>query len=252
MLNDRLNRAPTTRSARIATVAVVLCMTVVLAAAQTFSTFSGSVFDQTNAYLPDVTLMLTNAQSGAKHEVKSDHTGHFEFVGLPPGDYSLETRIPGFAALRGTLTLTGQNAQRDLVLQVGSLQETVTVAGTSTDQDSSSGAWRMHRRPDPVCGGLPGGGIGMGGNIRAPRKVVSIKPQYPPHLRDANIGGSVVMDARIGTDGTVSSVQVVTAAHPDLAAAAVEAVRQWEFDSTILNCTKVELSMQVTVNFTAQ
>ena len=37
--------------------------------------------------------------------------------------------------------------------------------------------------------------------------------------------------------------------HPDLNAAAMEAVRQWEFDSTILNCTKVEVPMKVTVMF---
>src|SRR5207247_3239124 len=122
MLNDRTNRAPATRAARIATITALVCVTVTIAAAQAvFSTFSGTVLDETNRFIPNVTLILTNAQSQAKYEVKSDRTGHFEFVGLAPGDYQLESSVMGFATLRGTLTLTGQNAQRDLVLQVGSL-----------------------------------------------------------------------------------------------------------------------------------
>ena len=72
-----------------------------------FSTFSGTVFDPLNGYLPGVTMTLTNTQSGAKHEIRSDRSGHFEFVGLPPGSYSLQAVLPGFSLLTGTLDLTG-------------------------------------------------------------------------------------------------------------------------------------------------
>ena len=255
MLNDRTNRMPATRSARIATVAVALSLAVALAAAQTaFATFSGTVFDETNSFVPGATLTLTNPQSRAKYEVSSDRTGHFGFVGLPPGEYQLETQMMGFAPLRGTLTLNGQNARRDLVLQVGSLEETITVSGGSPTADRSSGAARrstsVARRPDPTCSGPAAGG--MGGNIRAPWKIKDVKPTYPQPLIDADIGGTVVLQARIDTEGRVSSVDVASPAHPDLDAAAIEAVRQWEFDSTILNCTKVEVRMRVTVNFVAR
>ena len=182
----------------------------------------------------------------------SDRTGRFEFVGLPSGDYLLETKIAGFATLRGTLTITGQNAQRDLVLQVGSLEETITITGPGTNPwpGRSGGSGPVPRRPDPTCTNLPEGG--MGGNIRAPRKLVDVKPYYPQHLHDAKVSGTVVLQARIDTEGRVSAVEVVSPAHPDLNASAIEAVRQWEFDSTILNCTKVEVAMKVTANFIAQ
>ncbi len=272
MLNQSANRAPATRSARVATFAAVSCLTVALAAAQgSFSTFSGTVFDETNGLLPDVTLILTNAQSRAKHEVKSDSGGHFEFVGLPPGDYQLETKSPGFATLRGTLTLAGEDARRDLVLQIGSLEETITIRGgpTAALQIGSleetitvrggppaspvrpSGSARPTRRPDPTCGNEPATATGdrIGGNIRAPHKLVDVKPHYPQHLYEANIGGTVVLQARIDTEGRVASVEVASPVHPELDAAAIEAVRQWEFDSTILNCRKVEVAMKVTANF---
>ena len=55
MLNARLNRRPLTLPVRIATAAALIGLTVSLAAvaAQRFSTFSGTLTDQTNAVVPD-------------------------------------------------------------------------------------------------------------------------------------------------------------------------------------------------------
>jgi TonB family protein len=259
MLNARVNRAPTTRSARLVTVAASLGLAVAVASAQgPFATFSGSVVDPMNGLLPDARLILTNLQSGAKHEVRSDRTGRFEFVGLPRGDYSLDVTLPGFATLKGQLSLTGQNVQQDINLRVGSLQETITVVGQPGVEDnkplvgsSSKGyqlreARRLKREQTPCAGVQPGN---IGGNLRPPMKLKDVRPRYPRHLKDAGIAGVVVMSARIGTDGAVNDVEVVTPAHPDFDAAAIEAVRQWEFDETLLNCAPVEVSMKVTVNF---
>ena len=78
-------------------------------------------------------------------------------------------------------------------------------------------------------------------------------PVYPQHLQgSARIAGVVSLDARIGPDGFVRDVKVLGAREPDLAQAAVEAVRQWEFDSTLLNCVPVEVAMTVTVNFAVE
>jgi TonB family protein len=250
MLNDRTNRAPVPRSVRFATLAAALLLSAALAAAQAaFSTFSGTVFDEQNGFIPGATLVLTNPQNQSKYEVVTDGTGHFEFVGLPPGDYELETKVMGFATLRGTVTLRGENAQRDLVLHIGSLQETITVSGPGTGPwpARNPNAPRPARRPDPICTGAAAGGLG--GNIRAPHKLVDVKPAYPPQLYAEKVGGTVVLQARIDTEGRISSVEVVTPAHSDLNAAAMDAVRQWEFDSTILNCTKVEVPMKVNVTF---
>jgi TonB family protein len=56
----------------------------------------------------------------------------------------------------------------------------------------------------------------------------------------------------IGIDGTTKDVQVMNSPDPDLGNAAVEAVRQWQFSATLLNCTPIEVRMQVMVNFTIQ
>ena len=128
MLNTRVNRSPITRTARLGIVTALAAIAIAVASAQAaFSTFSGNVFDPLNGYLPGVTMTLTHTQSGAKHEIRSDRTGHFEFVGLPPGSYSLQAILPGFTVLTGTLDLTGRDVQRDVTLKVGQLEETITV-----------------------------------------------------------------------------------------------------------------------------
>jgi hypothetical protein len=47
-------------------------------------------------------------------------------------------------------------------------------------------------------------------------------------------------------------VTVVKSPNPDLEWAAIEAVRQWQFTSTVLNCAAVDVKMRVHVNFVAK
>ena len=258
MLNERTNRAPTTRTARLGIVAALSAIALAVASAQgAFSTFSGTVFDPTNAFLPGVTMTLTNAQSGAKHEIRSDRTGHFEFVGLPPGSYSLQAILPGFSILTGTLDLTGRDVQRDVTLKIGSLEETITVTA-SRPGASASRAPQTPRRTAPDTFGamktcaenMPAAGA-MGGNLRQPTKLVDVKPRYPQELADAGTGGVFVFAALIGTDGTVRDLQTTSGTNPDLELAAATAIRQWEFTPTLLNCVAVDVPMKITVTFRA-
>jgi TonB family protein len=91
-----------------------------------------------------------------------------------------------------------------------------------------------------------------GGHIKPPRKLKDVRPVYPQQLRDAGIAGKVELRATIGIDGSVRDVQVIQSVHPELDAAAVDAVRQWKFDETLLNCAPVDVVMNVTVNFVAK
>jgi len=45
---------------------------------------------------------------------------------------------------------------------------------------------------------------------------------------------------------------VVRDPHPDLSAAVSEAVRQWQFSVTRLNCEPIEVKMTVTADFVPQ
>ena len=259
MLNARLNRRPLTSSARIATAAALMALTVSLAAAaaQRFSTFSGTLTDQTNAVLPNVAVGLTNTATGAKYEVRGDRNGHFEFVGLPDGDYAMAAHEPGFASLKDAITIAGRDVERTIQMELASLQETIRVisgpprsapANADTRAAYRERAQNKRREILEQCAAQGGGGP-LGGNIKQPMKIVDVKPTYPARLSAAKVGGDLVLEAVIGTDGTVTEVSVVSGSDPELDAAAIEAVRQWEFSTTFLNCTPVDVHMKVNVSF---
>ena len=89
----------------------------------------------------------------------------------------------------------------------------------------------------------------MGGNVRAPLKIKDVAPSYPASLRGTGTTGSVVLNVRIGPDGVLDEVNVGSSTHAAFTDAAVEAVRQWQFDATLLNCVPIAVPMTVTVNF---
>ena len=67
----------------------------------------------------------------------------------------------------------------------------------------------------------------------------------------AKIEGVVILGIVIGEDGTVIDTTVLRSI-PALDQAAVDAVRQWMFEPTVLNGEPVEIEMAVTINFTLQ
>jgi TonB family protein len=270
MLNTRLDRGPLTPRTRIAIAAALLIATVSMAGAAAqarFSTLSGTVVDETNGFLPGTTLVLINAAIKARHEVQSDRTGHFEFVGLPPGDYTLQVIQAGFTPFSEAITVAGRDISRAIQLQVGSLQETIRIVAPDKSQAAAAqpisdeeraqktqairqkAQYRQQSATEKCATATTGG---MGGNILQPWKLVDVKPVYPEHLTSARIGGTVTMEALIGTDGIVRDVRIVSSPHPDLDRAAADAVRQWEFTPTILNCTPIEVRMNVTATFEAR
>ncbi len=248
MLNSDTNRMPVTARARAIVIAAIVAVSLGAAAlsAQTFSTFSGSVFDATNRVVPSITITLINAETGALYSIKSAPDGRFQFVGLPPGEYQFEATRPGFETLRGAVTVAGRNVERDLELRVGQIEETITIVA-SASAPSNAAPRRTEWRPGPAHPQCEESAVG--GNIRPPRKLVNVNPVYPEVARASGISGVVVLEALIGRDGVVQTAGVVESPHPALLQAALEAVRQWEFSQTFLNCEPSEVRMRVTANF---
>ena len=265
MLHAHPNRKPLTWHSRIVTTVVLLAVAISVAGlrAQRYSTLSGTVTDQTNAVLPNVTVAVTNAAAQARHEVRTDRTGHFELPGLPDGDYSIAIDEPGFNPIREMVTVAARDVTRAFQMQIGNLHETISVAsgGPAYTPDLEGRAkarqWAEQRMQKVAerCGAAGDTAAvatgNVGGNILQPMKIADVKPRYPENLKAAKVGGVVTLEALIGTDGTVRDVRLVEG-DPDLGAAAADAIRQWEFSPTYLNCTPVEVRMGVTANFVAK
>jgi TonB family protein len=88
----------------------------------------------------------------------------------------------------------------------------------------------------------------VGNGISAPQKIVDIKPIYPEAAKAQNIQGVVILELRIGVDGSVLDAKVLRSI-PLLDDPAVAAARQWQFRPVLLNGAPVEVIMTATVGF---
>jgi protein TonB len=82
----------------------------------------------------------------------------------------------------------------------------------------------------------------------AGNNLTKVNPVYPQEAKAAGVSGVVVLHAIIGKDGTVASLNAVSGPSV-LAAAAIDAVRQWTYKPYLLNGNPVEVDTTITVNF---
>jgi TonB family protein len=182
--------------------------------------------------------------------VKTDRAGQYDFSDLRPGSYTLSVSLPGFETYRAPMNLeTGDYRERTLQLQIGSLQETITVTPGDAPPSYNTGAPRVAPPPPPPPPPAPAGTVRIGGNIKAPRKVRDVRPIYPVAEASQGAEGTVSLIATIGPDGYVRDITIVSSPNGDFAQAASDAVSQWQFTPTLLNGAPVDVRMRVSVYF---
>lgn len=91
--------------------------------------------------------------------------------------------------------------------------------------------------------------IRVGGNVQSAKLVKKVTPLYPALAKQARVQGQVRMNVVIDKAGKVSNIDLVSG-DPELATAAMDAVRQWEYQTTLLNGNPVAVMTTVDVNFT--
>jgi len=90
--------------------------------------------------------------------------------------------------------------------------------------------------------------IRQGGNVQQAKLVNMVRPVYPPLAKQARISGTVRLHAIIAKDGSVIQLEIVQG-HPLLVQSALDAVRQWRYQPTLLNGEPVEVDTTVDVVF---
>ena len=90
--------------------------------------------------------------------------------------------------------------------------------------------------------------ITVGGDVQAGRILQQIQPVYPALARQGRIQGNVQLKAIISADGKVKTLTVVSG-HPLLVDAALNAVRHWTYQPTLLNGVPVEVNTEILVRF---
>lgn len=100
----------------------------------------GTVYDDSKAVIPGVTVTATGAALMGARTVVTDPDGGYRLPALSPGVYTLVFELPGFATVtRQNVTLTiGFTATINVDMSPASLAESVTVSGASPVVDLSS------------------------------------------------------------------------------------------------------------------
>ena len=101
----------------------------------------------------------------------------------------------------------------------------------------------------PARGERPAATIRVGGNVQSTKLVRKVAPVYPPAARDRGVEGTVQLTALIGLDGKVLYLRA-DAGPAELIPASVEAVRQWEYQTTTLNGKPCYVETRIDVRYT--
>jgi protein TonB len=126
-------------------------------------------------------------------------------------------------------TIPTQNPSIKVDIQPGTTSATASAATAQPEVDASE---HVRMSPQTV-------------------QVVSrpVEPAYPVLAKQMKVQGSVVLQALIGKDGLIQSLQVMSGP-AILSAAAREAVKQWRFKPYYQNGAPVDTEARITVNFT--
>jgi TonB family protein len=103
----------------------------------------------------------------------------------------------------------------------------------------------------PTPAGMPNQGstIRVAGGVQAAKLVEKPEVVYPPEAREARIQGVVRMNVLIRADGGVEDATLISG-HPLLVTAAIDVVRRYRYQPTLLNGAPVAVISQVDVLFT--
>jgi len=112
----------------------------VVANAQFRASLRGTVTDTQGAAVPDATVTLTNTATNQKMQTNSDANGIYQFSALGPAPYSLSAEHAGFKTkvLDHVQIIPEQLNSLDLQLDLGEVQQTVTVSGTTQTLDTET------------------------------------------------------------------------------------------------------------------
>jgi hypothetical protein len=131
-------------TARYFFITVILMAAAATASAQG-TAITGTIFDESKAVLPGVTVTAAQQGTGRQFTDVTNERGEYRLVGLPASRFDVRVELPGFATIvtKDVELLVGQSAALSLTMKPASVNETVTVSGAAplidTQQAQSAG-----------------------------------------------------------------------------------------------------------------
>jgi len=242
LLDSELNHKPIAASRALLGTALAVALLLPVAAMRataknTLGTVSGTVHDPSGAVVPDAEVTLVNIQTQQKIVGQTGEDGAYRFPGVMAGRYRLEIDKAGFARARSAeLELQPSSGlHQDITIDVGPILQQVVVHGHKPVESA----------PLPPAPSR----IRVGGLVQAGHLISQQKPEYPSSLQKQGIEGTVVLRAVIGMKGEILALSPISGPDPVLIKAAMDAVRQWRYQPTLLNGAPVEVATTIEVSF---
>jgi len=126
---------------RLAAAALAVTLAAIPARAQTpTGTILGSVHDAQGAVVPGAAVTATNLGTKYSRDTVTDSAGEYALRLLPIGNYMVVVTIPGFKTFNqtGIVLEVGRNARVDATLELGAVEESLTVIGDSPLVETAS------------------------------------------------------------------------------------------------------------------
>lgn len=211
------------------TLAVCLAVSSLAGAA----TLGGRIYDPSGAVIPGARVFAYD-DKGVSQLAATSPDGQYNFQNLSPGAYRLEVQAPGFAIFdkRNIQIAEGPQPRVDASMRVGVILETMRV--------EAQGFAARSQAPQRIR---------VGGNVQAARLLNQVRPVYPESAKARGATGVVLLRTVILTDGSTAKLVPSADADPELAEAAMQAVKQWKYQPTLLNGQPVETETTISFQF---
>ena len=120
-------------------IGLVILLNAMTASAQ-LATFSGTTVDERGAAIPEVSVTVSNVETGLQREATTGNEGYFIIPLLPPGRYTLTAQRQGFstAEIRGIVLNVNDQSSLRVQLSVGQISESIVVEGAPLIQTESA------------------------------------------------------------------------------------------------------------------
>jgi hypothetical protein len=120
---------------------LLLCSMLAVLGQSDRGTITGTIADPVGAVVPNAPIEAKNTGTGAVFQAASSDTGNYTLAQLPVGNYEISVAVAGFKKyVRENLTVgVAQTLRVDVVLEVGSASESVTVSEQSSLLKTESG-----------------------------------------------------------------------------------------------------------------
>ena len=157
---------------------VGLCLALTAFGQADRGTITGTVTDPANAVVPNATVVARNADNGLVSQTTTTSTGSYTIPSVPAGNWDVSVEVAGFKKFtqNGITVRVAQTARVDVVLQVGSTSESVTVTSDAPLLNTEN-AEQTHNISGERLNALPiNFGVSDGGYVRSPFAFINLMP----------------------------------------------------------------------------